>query len=698
MAKSGQWQRLLQMANRRADQLPLQPEEAYLAARAAHYLGDTDAEEKHLRRAAEAGAFAELARVELAGLVVPEDREHAVELALPTIRRAETSFVRDAAVSVAVEALHGTVASSFRRELEHASATLPRTQRRRLELALAVSDPTGWRKRLGRLLASSTSDLVALEAATFLQKQERLTPEERWWVAKTLYRHALYPEAEPAFEALDGVRHRAIPRWQVAYLRGRCAFRRGRWDEAIVWYRKAIGRTSGGERRADLEVHLGRAHELAGRLPEAVEAAQRAVRLRTTDTRRLFLARLRLRLDQPDYASAGILRIRGRSSRARGQLLLALHEMRVGRLAAARRRLRGIQRSPWAGPAAVLAAKIAVGEGDFPGALAELERGAGGLGPFWAEAARDLMAGMPDAVATPWRAECAARLVASGDRTRRRTLARWAKLESDRETVNFLRERVDREFGLTASSQAPSFAAGLAARLWRVGLATEAVRWDSKGMPAADVAAATWSASQFEQLGAHAKAIRAADGAWRLAGSDMPIRVFPEGLRRSLHPLPEPEVVWRVAVDNGVPWSLVAGVAREETRWDPDVVSRVGARGLMQLMPGTAEGVARNLGNSTPTLDELFDPALSLDLGAAEIARLLGVFDGQWAPVVAAYNAGEVQAKLWLEQCGDPCSSEMYVANISFSTTRKYTSDVLSSASTYVELYGASLRPNGEEP
>ena len=61
----------------------------------------------------------------------------------------------------------------------------------------------------------------------------------------------------------------------------------------MKWYQTAISRTSAGERRAELEVHLGRTYELAGDMDEAVAAAQRAVRLKTTDDRRLFLARLR---------------------------------------------------------------------------------------------------------------------------------------------------------------------------------------------------------------------------------------------------------------------------------------------------------------------------------------------------------------------------------------------------------------------
>jgi soluble lytic murein transglycosylase len=143
-------------------------------------------------------------------------------------------------------------------------------------------------------------------------------------------------------------------------------------------------------------------------------------------------------------------------------------------------------------------------------------------------------------------------------------------------------------------------------------------------------------------------------------------------------------------VESAVPWALLAGVAREESRWDPEVVSRVGARGLMQLMPATAAATGRRLGRAAPEMDDLFDPAVSLELGAAELSRLYGVYSGQLAPVVAAYNAGEAQAELWLDQCGTPCPAEWYAANITFRATSRYTRDVLAAAAVYVELYGAA--------
>jgi len=132
-------------------------------------------------------------------------------------------------------------------------------------------------------------------------------------------------------------------------------------------------------------------------------------------------------------------------------------------------------------------------------------------------------------------------------------------------------------------------------------------------------------------------------------------------------------------------------VAREESRWNPRVVSKVGARGLMQLMPATA--VATGAANGRPEIvpDDLFEPFISLDLGAAELGRLLAVFGGNRAAAVAAYNAGEAQARLWLEQCGESCTEALFLAHVSFSVTRGYTEAVLGAAGVYEELYGESM-------
>jgi soluble lytic murein transglycosylase-like protein len=700
LARAGRWQALLEEAGRRGERLPLDGGEAYAAAHAAGALGDARARQRYLELAAGAAPFADLARLELAELAVTEDPARAAELALPLMRAPARGELREAAVAVTVAALHAGLDPTLGLRVERALPALPRDLRRPLELALAASDGDGERRRLGQLLAASTGDQIALEAARLLELEPNLTAQERWWVAQARFRHALYDEAAPLLEALDQEGRGPAAGWEVAFLRGRCAFRIGAFEEAARWYGTAVARSRGGEQAAELEIHHARALELAGRTDEAVAAAQRAVRLHTTDDRRLFLARIRLRLDQPELAHQGISRVRERSARAEGELMLALHDLRHGRRAAALTRLDGIQRQPWSGPARVLAAGLVAADGRAREVAVRLEAAAPWLEPYWAGQARELLASQPAAELAAWRARRDAAVASGLGRERRRALAGWAALEGDAERLDELRRLVASETGLEVAGETPPFPPGLAGELWQWGLAAEAARRDPAGLPSRGASAAAWSAARFLELGLAEPALRAADAAWRMAGADIPTRAYPTAMRRALHPLPMPEAARAVATEHGVPWPLLAALAREESRWDPRAVSRVGARGLLQLMPATAAAVAARRGLPEPSPEQLFDPVLSLDLGAAELARLLAALGGNRAAAVAAYNAGEPQARLWLEECGPACTEPLYLAHVSLDSTRAYISDVLASAGDYQELYGngSKVAGSGHEP
>ena len=655
LARAGDWDQVLQVASRRREQLPLRPEEALVAAHAARLAGEKTAQAHFLELALDSVDFGAVARVELAELILAEDPARAFDLVVGLLRVAPTKQLRGVAAEIVQGAVTIGVDGSRRSALDRLVPALKRGTRRTLELALALSAGPPDRSRFSRLLGSSTADLVALRAADALGDPAKLGALDRWRVAQTFYRHGLYERAAPILEALDGLRHSQIPLREVAFLRGRCSFRRGDWTTAADWYRKAISRVSAGERRAELEVHLGRTYELAGEMDAAIAAAQRAVRVRTTDDRRLFLARLRLRRGESALALAGISRLRGRS---------------------------------WRGPSAVIAAGLAMAAAEPAAALDLLGDAAGGLNLFWAEEARSLMAGLPAEVLENWRRQQATTLDGAEGRVIQRAIAGWLKLEPDPRRMADLRALAAAEFGLQGEPALPAFQPGLAARLWAMGLGASAIRWDPSGMPRNDARSTWWTARAELEFGKPWLAVSVADAAQRQASPYLPARGLPASLRQALYPLPYESTVRQAATRHGLPWSLLAGVAREESRWNPMVVSKVGARGLMQLMPATA--VATGAANGRPAIspEDLFEPFISLDLGAAELGRLLTVFGGNRAAAVAAYNAGEAQAKLWLNQCGDDCSEARFMTNVSFSVTRGYTEKVLGAAAAYDEVYG----------
>lgn len=133
--------------------------------------------------------------------------------------------------------------------------------------------------------------------------------------------------------------------------------------------------------------------------------------------------------------------------------------------------------------------------------------------------------------------------------------------------------------------------------------------------------------------------------------------------------------------------ALVHGLIRQESSFSSAVVSKVGARGLMQLMPGTAKEVAAKLG--MPFVQDRLtgDSSYNLALGQAFLAQTLNGFDGAYVLAVAAYNAGPARVRQWLVQNGDPRTGEVdpidWIERIPFSETRNYVQRVLEATQVY---------------
>ncbi|ABM61911.1 transglycosylase SLT domain-containing protein [Halorhodospira halophila] len=131
----------------------------------------------------------------------------------------------------------------------------------------------------------------------------------------------------------------------------------------------------------------------------------------------------------------------------------------------------------------------------------------------------------------------------------------------------------------------------------------------------------------------------------------------------------------RVAADTGVESCLLMAVARRESAFHRDAVSPAGARGLMQLLPGTARQLAEEGGRPGPDVGGLFDPELNVRLGAEYLQKLLERFDGNRLKALAAYNAGPSRVAGWLEQEGRPL--DVWIESIPYHETRRYVQAVL---------------------
>ncbi|MDF3919367.1 transglycosylase SLT domain-containing protein [Salinicola salarius] len=120
---------------------------------------------------------------------------------------------------------------------------------------------------------------------------------------------------------------------------------------------------------------------------------------------------------------------------------------------------------------------------------------------------------------------------------------------------------------------------------------------------------------------------------------------------------------------------LLMGIARRESAFNPRAASPVGARGLMQLMPGTAAHVARELGISAPSTAELFEPQVNIQLGSTYIRSMLERYRGNRIAATAAYNAGPYRVDRWLATA--PREFDRFVESIPFRETRDYVQAVL---------------------
>lgn len=154
-----------------------------------------------------------------------------------------------------------------------------------------------------------------------------------------------------------------------------------------------------------------------------------------------------------------------------------------------------------------------------------------------------------------------------------------------------------------------------------------------------------------------------------------------------LYPLGHLPLVRQNAAQQGLDPYLVTALIREESAFAPRAVSRTGARGLMQLMPETAEQVARRYKVRLPSAQPLESPEVNIQLGTMHLAELLRDNGGSLSLALAAYNAGQQQVRQWIQRFGYT-SEEEFTEDIPYTETRNYVKRVLGNYERYTSLYG----------
>lgn len=174
---------------------------------------------------------------------------------------------------------------------------------------------------------------------------------------------------------------------------------------------------------------------------------------------------------------------------------------------------------------------------------------------------------------------------------------------------------------------------------------------------------------------------------------------------RFLYPFVYPELLLNVSRLYAVDPFLLLSIIREESRYNPEAISPAGARGLMQIMPYTAERLIRAttfnhqersqkilnsfwpqyLKNNSNHSQRLYDPELNIHLGALYFKRLLEQYK-EIPLAIAAYNAGERAVDLWLKN--GYSSVDEFIEDIPYGETMNYVKRVLTTYDKYLRIYG----------
>lgn len=157
-------------------------------------------------------------------------------------------------------------------------------------------------------------------------------------------------------------------------------------------------------------------------------------------------------------------------------------------------------------------------------------------------------------------------------------------------------------------------------------------------------------------------------------------------------PLAERETVEREAAVNSLDPSWAFALIRAESAWQPDVRSEANALGLMQLLPGTGQQMARQLGMDWQGTRMLLDPQTNIRLGTRYLAQQAERFQGRTWLAAAAYNAGPTPVERWLAERGT-LPADVFIETIPYRETREYVTRVEAFSVIYDWRRNGEVRP-----
>ena len=162
--------------------------------------------------------------------------------------------------------------------------------------------------------------------------------------------------------------------------------------------------------------------------------------------------------------------------------------------------------------------------------------------------------------------------------------------------------------------------------------------------------------------------------------------VLDEAVREITLPLRHEDIIRQQAAEKELDPALIAGVIYTESRFR-DQTSHAGAKGLMQLLPSTADDIARKSGGTAFVQGDLADPQVNISYGSFYLRYLLKRYGGNVVLAVAAYNAGEGKVDEWIFAARHRGEDFDHTRHIPFPETRHYVQQVLEMRGRYRERY-----------
>jgi soluble lytic murein transglycosylase len=162
-----------------------------------------------------------------------------------------------------------------------------------------------------------------------------------------------------------------------------------------------------------------------------------------------------------------------------------------------------------------------------------------------------------------------------------------------------------------------------------------------------------------------------------------------EGIQELTLPLRHEDIIRQQAADKHLDPALLAAMIYQESKFQ-DRTSSAGAKGLMQILPSTAQFIAHKSGGTAFELHDLGTPQINISYGSWYLRYLIDRYSGNVTLAVAAYNAGEHNVDIWVQRAGGDHSFDP-ASDIPFPETRHYVASVIEHRKLYRQKYSKEL-------